>query len=362
MAQSLEKNKVVIAISGGVDSAAAADLLCKAGMEVTGVYFCLQNSQAGKQHARACCSPADAADAEKIASKLGIDFSVLDVNEDFEKIKEHFALSYAQGRTPNPCILCNQNVKFRRLLEFADSIGAFFVATGHYARIAENKDEKCLYRAKAFAKDQSYVLFSLNRSIFERIIFPLGDIDEKNSVREIAREAKLSVYDKPESQEICFAPQGDYRPVLQGRADRALLPGPIFDTSGKKIGTHDGYGLFTIGQRKGIKIAAAQPLYVREIDPVQSSITVGPRQELMSKGLRASNSNWLCDIPDSFHCDIQIRYNNRGAGGEVRRTGSESFEVLFDEPVFAVTPGQAAVLYDKQKVLGGGWITDAVKA
>jgi tRNA-specific 2-thiouridylase len=361
MAQNLNKNKVIIAISGGVDSAAAAGLLCKAGYEVTGVYFCLQNSQAEKSQARACCSPNDAADARKIASKLGIDFSVLDVNEDFEKIKEHFALSYAQGRTPNPCILCNQNVKFKRLLEFADSIGAYFIATGHYAKIVEDNGSKCLYRAKAFAKDQSYVLFGLHRSIFDRIIFPLGDMDQKQSVRQIAQQANLSVYDKPESQEICFAPQGDYRSVLQGRADKALLPGPIFDTQGKKIGSHDGYGLFTIGQRKGIKIAAAQPLYVREIDPLQSSITVAPREELMSKGLYASSANWLCDMPDLFHCDIQIRYNNRGASGEVRKTSDESFEVLFDEPVFAITSGQAAVLYDNQKVLGGGWITDAIR-
>lgn len=234
MAQKLDKNKVVIAISGGVDSAAAADLLCKAGMEVTGVYFCLQNSQSAKPHAHACCSPTDATDARKIASKLGIDFSVLDVNEDFEKIKEHFALSYAQGRTPNPCILCNQNVKFRRLLEFADSARAFFVATGHYAKITEGNGVKCLYRAKAFAKDQSYVLFSLHRSIFERIIFPLGDFDQKQSVRQIAREARLSVYDKPESQEICFAPEGDYRQVLQGRAERCFYPAPYSIHRAKK--------------------------------------------------------------------------------------------------------------------------------
>jgi tRNA-specific 2-thiouridylase len=361
MAQKLDKNKVVVAISGGVDSAAAAVQLCQAGLEVVAVYFCLQTSQPGKPHSRACCSPNDAADAKNVASKLGIDFFVLDVNQDFEKIKNQFALSYRDGRTPNPCILCNQLVKFHKLLDFADSIGAWYVATGHYARIIDNDGVKSLHRAQASAKDQSYVLFSINRTEFERIIFPLGQISNKDATREIVRRANLTVYDKPDSQEICFAPDGDYRAVLEGRADQALLPGPILDSSGKKIGAHDGYGLFTIGQRKGIKIAAAEPLYVNKIDPAQSSITVGPRQELMSKGLRASNANWLADLPDFFRCEVQIRYNNRGTSADVQRFNNDTFEVHFDEPVFAVTPGQAAVVYDNDRVLGGGWIDDAIK-
>lgn len=361
MARELKKNKVVIAISGGVDSASAAALLCEAGMDVTGIYFCLQNASGGRAHGRACCSPGDAAEAGNIASKLGMDFFALDVNEDFEAIKEEFAKSYREGRTPNPCILCNQHVKFRKLMEFADSIGAYYAATGHYARIADENGEKSLCRARAAVKDQSYVLFSIKRAEFERIIFPLGEISDKNATREIARRANLKVYDKPESQEICFAPGGDYRAVLRGRADEALLPGPILDSSGEKIGTHEGYGNFTIGQRRGIKIAAAKPLYVNRIDPVQSSITVGPREELMSRGLRASKANWLTELPDNFHCEVQIRYNNRGTPADVRMTEKDSFEVYFERPVFAVTAGQAAVVYDKDRVLGGGWITDAIK-
>jgi tRNA-specific 2-thiouridylase len=171
----------------------------------------------------------------------------------------------------------------------------------------------------------------------------------------------LAVFDKPESQEICFAPQDDYRTVLKGRADRALLPGPILDHSGRQIGTHDGYGLFTIGQRKGIRIAAEQPLYVNAIDPAQSSITVGTRQQLDSIGLKASGANWLADLSESFRCRVQIRYNSRGADAAVCRTGEKTFDAVFDAPVFAVTPGQAAVLYDGNKLLGGGWIDSAIR-
>jgi tRNA-specific 2-thiouridylase len=361
MGKTPDKNKVLVALSGGVDSAAAAVLLRRAGMDVTGVYICMQKDSPEKLHGRACCSPQDAADAGKIASRLGINFTVLDANEAFENIKDEFASSYEHGRTPNPCIVCNQRIKFGKLFDLADSMGVHYVVTGHYAKIVNDHGVSEIHRAAAQKKDQSYVLFNIARCRLERILFPLGDLNDKAITRDIVQQAGLTVFDKPESQEICFAPQDDYRSVLEGRADRALMPGPILDSLGRQIGTHDGYGLFTIGQRKGIKIAAQDPLYVNAIDPAGSSITVGTRQELDSIGLKASGANWLADIPESFRCKVQIRYNNRGADAAVCRTGEKTFEVVFDAPVFAVTPGQAAVLYDGDKLLGGGWIDSAIK-
>jgi tRNA-specific 2-thiouridylase len=361
MSQTPDKNKVLVALSGGVDSAAAAVLLCRAGMDVTAVYICMQKDSPEKLHGRACCSPQDAADAAKIASRLGIDFAVLDANEAFETIKDEFASSYENGRTPNPCIVCNQRIKFGKLFDLADSVGAQFVATGHYAKIVNDNGIPVIQRAAAQKKDQSYVLFNIQRARLDRILFPLGDLSDKAVTRDIVQQAELPVFDKPESQEICFAPRDDYRSVLQGRADRALVPGPILDCAGRQIGTHDGYGLFTVGQRKGIKIAAKDPLYVVAIDPACFSVTVGSRRDLDSIGLKASGANWLADAPESFRCKVQIRYNNRGTDAVVCRTGEGAFKVIFDAPVFAVTPGQAAVLYDEDKLLGGGWIDEAAK-
>jgi tRNA-specific 2-thiouridylase len=355
------KRKAIVALSGGVDSAAAAVLLCQEGLEVVGVFLCMQQEQTTASAARSCCSPLDAADARTIAARLGIDFMTLDANAHMEQIKDAFAAAYEAGRTPNPCILCNQQLKFGALFELADSLGAHTIATGHYAHICDDGQTLSLHRAAAFDKDQSYVLFGIERARLERIRFPLGRLPDKNRAREIVKDAGLTVYDKPDSQEICFVPDGDYRAVLKGRAERALLPGPILDESGRTLGMHDGFGSFTIGQRRGIKIAAAEPLYVLSIDPEQCSITIGPRHSLLSRGLAASGANWLADVPETFGCSIQIRYNNRGAAGQVRRVGQDRFEVIFDAPVSAVTPGQAAVLYDGDKVLGGGWIDAAVK-
>lgn len=362
MKTSLNKHKVIVALSGGVDSAAAAALLCQAGLDVTAVFICMQQIETDAAGgSRSCCSPQDAADASAVAARLGIDFRVMDGNAEMSQIKDNFALSYATGRTPNPCIVCNQSIKFGKLFAMADEIKAYTIATGHYANIVGEGKAASLHRAMALAKDQSYVLFGIERSRLERIRFPLGRLSNKDQARAIVKEAGLIVHDKPDSQEICFVPEGNYRSILEGRADEALEPGPILDEAGRVLGTHDGYGLFTIGQRRGIRIAAAMPQYVLSVDPQRRSITIGPRQSLACRGLKASGANWLVDVPEAFRCRIQIRYNDRGASGQVRRSGKDSFEVYFDEPVFAVTPGQAAVLYEVDQVLGGGWIDQAIK-
>lgn len=355
------QKKVLIAISGGVDSAAAAVLLRDAGMDVTGVYFCLSTRLTCKTHQRSCCSPQDVADAERIAVRLGIDFTVVDATDDFERIKEEFANSYSLGRTPNPCILCNKYIKFGKMVELADSIGAYYIATGHYAAIINEDGRKFIGKAKAVKKDQSYVLFNIEPSLLGRIIFPLGGIADKESTRDIVRIAGLTVYDKPESQDICFVPGGDYRSILHGRADDAMMPGDVLDSAGRHLGMHGGYGLFTIGQRKGVGIASTQPLYVNTINPVNRTIIIGPREELGVLGLVASSINSFTDLPENFRCGVKIRYNDFGKSASVRYIGDDTLEVLFDQPVYAVAPGQAVVFYEGDKIIAGGWIDRSIK-
>ena len=348
--------KVLLAMSGGVDSSVAAYLLRESGYEVTGVFLCLGRSVGIGHDTTGCCSPADAADARRVAEVLGIELYTLDAARDFARIIDYFADEYARGRTPNPCVRCNTLVKLPKLIARADAVGTAYVATGHHARIVDGGIRRC------GDKDQSYALFEIPRRHLGRLLLPIGEHCSRGggkvSVRRIAAELGLPVAEKPDSQEICFV-DGDYADLLRARRSEALRPGDIIDAAGNILGTHDGVGRFTVGQRRGLGIAAAEPLYVTRIDPAAATVTVGPKESVLGSQLSASSANWQIDPPPAgseFDAIVQIRYNHEGAAGKVRITDEGAFEVSFEKPVAAITPGQAAVIYDRDRLLGGGWI------
>lgn len=348
--------KVLVALSGGVDSAAAAVQVLRSGMDAAGVYMKMHNNAERTHPERSCSSPRDAEDAKKIAEKLGIEFILHDALDEFSAIRDGFIRSYEAGRTPNPCIRCNQLIKFSTLFNLADRVGADYVSTGHYARVVRQGDSAMIARAGNIKKDQSYVLFNINPEFVGRIMFPNGEISEKSEVRDIVRQAGLDIHEKAESQDICFVPDGDYRQLLEDADSSALTPGSIIDCEGNVLGTHEGYGMYTIGQRRGLKIAAGKPIYVCDIDPETAAVTVGPKETLISSGVRADGANWFKEMPDEFDCDAQIRYGSTRIKASVRLGGDDTFEVVFREPAYAATPGQGVVLYDNDIMLGGGWI------
>ena len=370
--------KVLVAMSGGVDSSVAAYLLREAGHDVTGVFLCLGGSVGADHDTTGCCSPTDAADARRVAQALGIDLFVLDAASHFGRIIDYFADEYAAGRTPNPCIHCNTLIKFGLLAERADQLGAAYVATGHHARMAagstgvspvdgdgHGRDPSGAGGratipaiARGGEKDQSYALFGIPRERLGRVLLPIGEVASKTRVRKIAAELGLNVADKPDSQEICFV-EGDYVAWLREHRPETMRPGEIIDSAGNVLGEHAGVAGFTIGQRRGLGVAAGEPMYVTAIDPAAATVTIGPRDEALSQHLAAADANWHIDEPapgDEFDAIIQIRYNHSGAPGRVRMLADGRFEVDFAEPVLAVTPGQAAVVYQGDRLLGGGWI------
>lgn len=377
---SSRKNKVVVAMSGGVDSSVAACLLVEQGYDVVGLFMRIgghgepgradtenggssttiplpldHNAGIGRRAHQGCCSAADAADARFVAGMLGIPFYALNFQNEFRGIIDDFADEYARGRTPNPCVVCNDRLKFGRLMEYAGAVGAEHVATGHYARVGLRDGRRCLMRGADAAKDQSYVLFGLKTHTLDRVIFPLGELS-KTQVRAIAAHRDLPNWDKPDSVEICFVPGRDYARVVRERRPEAFRPGEVVDTAGHVIGQHDGLANFTVGQRRGLRIAAGRPIYVKQLDADRNRVVMGGAEDILSGELIADRVNMLAETADVFRADVKIRYLHAPAPAQIHRLGGERVRVVFDEPQRAVAPGQAAVFYDGDVVLGGGWI------
>jgi tRNA-specific 2-thiouridylase len=302
-------------------------------------------------------------DAEAVAGKLGIELYVLDLRKDFEQILDYFCSEYQKGRTPNPCVLCNKVIKFGKLWDFAQSKGAKFLATGHYARILRYNGIVGLYEAANPAKDQSYILAMIEKHVLPNILLPMGDYT-KDQTRQMAAEFGLGTEHQEESQEICFIPDDDYVAVLEQRCPKLARKGNIVDSSGKVLGEHNGVHRYTIGQRRGLRVAMGKPYYVTKIDADSNTVTLGPKEEVMHKKLRVLGTNWLAERPaSSFRAKVKIRYNDKGVPATVNPQ-QNSAGVEFDKPVSAITPGQLAVFYiqkeDQNRVIGGGWIDKVV--
>lgn len=367
-------------MSGGVDSSVAAALLLEQGFDVVGCFMRLgspgdtlddsESCDTGPTRiGRGCCSVGDAADARLVAATLGIPFYVCNFRDEFARIMDYFAAEYAAGRTPNPCVRCNDWLKFGRLRAFAQTLGIDRIASGHYARV-ERRDGRCrLLRGLDHHKDQSYVLFGVERAHLEHMMLPIGAM-HKADVRARAHELGLVVHDKPDSQEICFVPDGDYASLVEQRRPDTRRTGQIRDMQGRVLGTHDGQHRFTVGQRRGLGVALGYPIYVVHKDPRANTVTVGGADDLGADACIAGEANWFIDPFDGWRrCHAQHRSNSPAVPARVRqiepgtdRTYSARnarFEVRFDEPERAVTEGQAIVLYESEHpevVLGGGWI------
>ena len=354
--------KVIVAMSGGVDSSVAAAILKDGGYQPVGVFMCAGLAEPDASGGpKRCCSPDDAADARSVAARLGIPLAVLDFAEDFGRLMDYFCEEYGRGRTPNPCVLCNRDLKFGRLMEYADAVGARFVATGHYARVEWEGGRWRLKRGLDPAKDQSYFLFATPPERLERIRLPLGEMT-KPEVRAIARDLGLPVHDKAESQEVCFV-RGTIGDLVRERHPDLVRPGPILDLEGHEVGRHEGIVNFTIGQRRGLGLALGQPRYVVAIRAADAAVIIGPAEALRSPGLAADGVVWHEPVPaEPIRAEVQIRYRHAAAPAWITRAAADNdepasrAEVKFDVPQPAVTPGQAAVFYRDDRVLGGGWI------
>ncbi len=355
-------SRVLVAMSGGVDSSVAAALLVEEGHEVIGVTmktFCYSEEPG---HGKTCCGLDGIADARRVAVTLGIPHYVFDVEEDFTRdVIDDFVTEYARGRTPNPCVRCNANTKFRDLLARGRLLECDAIASGHYARMDHSPAGSRLLRGLDLRKDQAYFLWGLPRDMLPLLRFPLGSMT-KPEVRERARSLALATADKPESQEICFVPTGDYRDLLTkklGPVHPALEPGAIVDRAGNVLGEHRGYAGFTVGQRKGLGGGFSEPLFVLEIRPESREVVVGTREELSSGDVEIGELNWLVEPPSpGRHVRVQLRYRAPDVGARIVRS-DERLVLELAEPQRAVTPGQSAVVFDGPRVLGGGRIERA---
>jgi tRNA-specific 2-thiouridylase len=349
--------RIVVAMSGGVDSSVVAVLAARTGAEVIGVTLQLYDHGEATGKTRTCCAGQDIYDARTVADRLGIAHYVFDYESRFrESVIDRFADEYAHGRTPVPCISCNQSVKFTDLLSLARDLGADCLATGHYVRRVQGSAGVEMRRAVDPARDQSYFLFATTRDQLDFLRFPLGAMP-KPEVREIARELKLVVADKPDSQDICFVPDGDYARVVKKLRPDAAIPGEIVDQAGRVLGSHEGLIHFTVGQRRGLEIGGqAAPLYVLRLDPGSARVVVGPKQALAVRSARLESINWLGE-DQKEGLSVKVRSLARPAGARL-----DGDIVRFETPEYGVAPGQAAVLYAGDRVLGGGWIAETVAA
>jgi tRNA-specific 2-thiouridylase len=380
-------------MSGGVDSSVAAQLLLEQDHEVVGVFMrhgeeaaeacasdaspsprlpVVPGSAAGAagaefrgaegraDHKQGCCSASDAADARRVADRLEIPFYALNLQQDFRRIIDYFVDDYVHGRTPNPCVMCNNWLKFGKLFEYADSVGAEYVATGHYAQLKPGPAGPELHCGQDSHKDQSYVLFGIQRDYLPRMLLPVGGF-EKPRIRERASQLGLRVADKKDSQEICFVTSGQHDQFVAARKGDIDTSGVIVTTSGRVVGRHQGIERFTIGQRKGLGVALGEPRYVVRIEADTRRVVIGSKQELACCELTARQTNWLADLPgDRFRCRAKIRYNSASSDATAELLDQDRLRVRFEQPRFGVAAGQAVVLYQGSRVLGGGWIESAV--
>lgn len=376
----MSQRRVVLAMSGGVDSSVAAGLLLEQGYEVVGVFMrhgelsskacdlgdgkpnpLLPILEGRLDHKQGCCSASDAADARRVADKLSIPFYALDLESEFKQIVDYFVDEYQQGRTPNPCVQCNNWIKFGRLFDYADAVDAYYVATGHYARMLQSSTEAAeseweLHRGLDDDKDQAYVLTGIKRHLLPRMLLPVGGF-HKSQIRERAAQMGLKVADKKDSQEICFVTTGRHAEFVRNKSSLDTS-GEIVTSDGKVVGHHPGIEGFTIGQRKGLGVAMGSPYYVTAVDRQTRRVVIGPHEELACRRLRANKSNWIADFPVGVptRAQVQFRYNSAPNEAMVTRQADGGFEVEFLEDVFGVSPGQLAAVFLGTRAMGSGWI------
>ena len=357
----MSKGKVVVGMSGGVDSSVAAWLLKEQGYDVIGVTMQIWQDEDNvvQEENGGCCGLSAVDDARRVAASIGIPYYVMNFKDEFKKtVIDYFTEEYLNGRTPNPCIACNRYVKWEALLQRSLSIGADYIATGHYARIDRLPNGRyAIRRSATLAKDQTYALYNLTQEQLAHTLMPVGEYS-KDRIREMADEIGLMVAHKPDSQDICFVPDGDYASFIEETTDHPLPEGNFVSPDGKILGRHKGIIHYTVGQRKGLGLALGYPAFVLEIRPETNEVVIGTYDESLTHTVRADHLNFMSveDLTEPMRVFAKIRYNHKGAWCTVEKTGEDEITCRFDEPIRAATPGQAVVLYDGEYVLGGGTI------